>query len=68
MNFIEEIGISQERVETSFGAEVDRPAAILEARKIGRVRVAEFSATQGDEARVLLFLQQLVRHLNDQTI
>ena len=67
MRFIEKVGVGHERAETGFGAEVDRPAAILKARKIGRVRVAKFSATQGDEARILLFLQRLFRHLNDQT-
>jgi hypothetical protein len=45
MDFIEEIGVGQERAEAGFGAEVDRPASILNARKIGRVRIAEFSAT-----------------------
>ena len=55
MDFIEEVGVSQEGAETGFGAEVDHPAAKLEARKIGRVRIAEFSATQGDEARIFLF-------------
>ena len=68
MHFIEEIGVSQERAETGFGAKIDRPAAILDVRKIGRVRVAEFSATQGDEARIFLFFQRLFGHLNDQTI
>jgi hypothetical protein len=68
MDLIEEIGVSQERAETGFGAEIDRAAVILDAWKIGRICLAEFSATQGDEAWILLFLQRLFRHFNDQTI
>jgi len=63
MHFIKHIRISQERAETEVCAEIDRPAAIFDAREIGRIRVAEFSATQGNEARVFLLLLGIFRHL-----
>ncbi len=68
MDFIEDIGIGEECAKTSFGAEVDRPATILEAREIGRISVAEFSPTQGDEARVVLLFRRLFRHLKNHNI
>ena len=54
MDFVKHIGIRPERTETGVGAEIDRPAAIYDARIIGGIRVAEFSATEGDEARIFL--------------
>ena len=54
MDFIEDIRVRPERTETGVGAEIDRPAAIYDARKIGGICVAEFSATEGDEARIFL--------------
>jgi len=63
MDFVKYIRVRQERAETRFGAEIDRPAAIFDAREIGRIRVAEFSATQGNEARVFLLLLGIFRHL-----
>ncbi len=42
MDFIEDIRVGDKRAEAGFGAEVNRPAAILDARKIGRISVAEF--------------------------
>lgn len=66
MDFIENVWVSEERAEAGFGAEIDRPAAILDARKIGWICIAEFSAAQGDEARRLLLFWRRFRHLNNQ--
>ena len=41
MDFVENIRIVKERAETGFGAEIDRPAAVFDSRKICRVGVAE---------------------------
>jgi len=62
MDFIEHVRVSQERAETGFCAEIDRPAAILDAGKIGRIRVAEFSPTQSDEAWIFLLFERLRFH------
>ena len=68
MDFIEDIGISEECAQTRFGAEVDRPATILDAREIGRISVAKFSPTEGDEARVFFLFRRLFRHLKNHHI
>jgi hypothetical protein len=34
----------------------------MDARKIGRVRIAEFSATEGDETGIFLLLWHVVSH------
>lgn len=52
MGFVEDIRVSQERAKTGFCAEIDRPAAILDARKICWISIAELSSTEGDEAWV----------------
>lgn len=62
MDFIEDIRVGQERAQAGFRAEIDRPTAILNAREIGRVRVAEFSTTQGDELPIFLLLRRVLRH------
>lgn len=56
MRFIEDIRVSQECTQTGFGAEIDCPAAIFDAREIGRIRVAEFSSAEGDETGVFLLI------------
>ena len=63
MHLIKDVRIRQERAETGFRAQIDRPAAIFDARKIGGIRVVEFSTTQGDEARVFLLQLGIFRHL-----
>ena len=63
MDFIEDFRVSQECAQTGFRAEIDRPATILEARKIGWIRVAELSSTQGDETRIFLLFRRWFRHL-----
>lgn len=54
MNFVENIRISKECAETGFGAEVDRSAVILGARKIGGIGIAEDPPAEGDEAWIFL--------------
>jgi hypothetical protein len=54
MYLIKDVRIRPERAETEVCAEIERPAAIYDARKISGVRVPEFSATQGDEAPIFL--------------
>ena len=63
MRFVKHIRIRQEGAETEVRAEIDRTAAIYDARKIGWIRVAEFSATQCNEAHVFLLLLGIFRHL-----
>lgn len=53
MGFIKGIGIGQERLTTGLGTQVDCPAAIFQAREIGRVGLPKFSSTEGHETRVL---------------
>lgn len=62
MSFIEGIRISDECLAAGFGAEIDRPAAIFEARKIYWVGIPEFSPTEGDEGRELLLIGRIERH------
>lgn len=52
MDFIKGIGVSEERAETGFGAEIDRAAAILDAREVGRISVTKDPSAEGDEARM----------------
>lgn len=49
MDFIENIGVGKERAETGLCAKKDRPSAVLNARKILRVGVAENPSAQGDK-------------------
>ena len=50
MDFIEDIRVGPERAQAGFRAEIDRPAAILDAREIGRVRIMEISSAEGHKA------------------
>ena len=68
MDSIEDLRVSQERTETEIGAKIDRPAAILDAREIGWVRITEFSSAQGDEARIFLLIQSMFRHLKNHNV
>jgi len=54
MDFVEDIWIRQKRAEAGFGAEVDLPAAVLDARKIRGIRIAENPSTESDECGDLL--------------
>ena len=62
MDFVENIRVVEERAETGFGAEIDRPATVFDSRKVGRVGVAEDASTQGDEAWMFLLWERIERH------
>lgn len=54
MYFIEYIRVGQERAEARLRAQVDRPAAVLRAGEIGRVRIAKDPSAESDEAGVFV--------------
>ena len=62
MDFVENIGVGQERAEAGLGAKVDRPAAILGAREICRIGVAEDPPTEGHEAEMILSFRRSCIH------
>ena len=41
MDFVENIRVVEERAEAGFGAEIDRPAAVFDSRKVCRIGVSE---------------------------
>ena len=41
MDFVKQVGVSQERAETGFGAEINRPSFIFDAREVGRIGITE---------------------------
>jgi hypothetical protein len=53
MDFIENIRVGEECAETRFGAEIDGPAAVLSAREISGIGIAEDPPAEGDKARML---------------
>lgn len=57
MDFVENVRVCQERAEARLGAEMNRPAAVLGAREIGRVGVAEDPTAEGDKARMFLLFR-----------
>ncbi len=63
MGFIECIWLSEESIETGLGAEIDRPAAVFEARKIRPIGITKFSSAESDEVRVLLRFGRIQRHI-----
>lgn len=54
MDFVEDIWVREERAEAGLGAKIDRPAAVLGARKVGGVGVAKAASAEGDELRGFL--------------
>ena len=62
MDFVENIRVCEKSAKTGFGAKVDGPAAIFDAREISRVRVAEDPPAKGDETRAFLWFRQLGYH------
>ncbi len=54
MDFIKDIRVGQERAKAGFGAEIDRPTTVSNAREISWVGIAEDPSTEGDEARMFL--------------
>lgn len=49
MYLVKDVRVSQERAEAGFRTEQDRPAAILDARVVSGIGIAEDAAAQGDE-------------------
>lgn len=62
MDLIERVRVGEERAATGLSAEIDRPAAIFEARKIRGIGIPEFSPTQRHKAREFLLLVRIGRH------
>ncbi len=60
MRFVKGIRVGAERLEAGLRAEIDRPAAILEAREIGGIGVAEDPPAEGDKARTFFLLGGIV--------
>ena len=62
MDFVEKIGVGEERAETGICAEIDGPATIFDARKVCRIGVAEDAPTEGDEAWMFLLFEGFEQH------
>ena len=62
MDFVENIRVGEERTQTGFRAEIDRPAATFDSREVCRIGVAEHPSTEGNEAWILLRFERLERH------
>ena len=54
MDPVEDIRVGEESAQAGVGTQVDRPAAILDAREVGRIGVEEDSSAEGDEAGMML--------------
>ena len=53
MDSVENIRVSEERAEAGLGAEIDRPAAVLDAREICGIGVVKDPSAKRNEAWVL---------------
>ncbi len=62
MGFIKGIRVGAERLEAGLGAEIDRPAAILEAREISGIGVVEDPPAEGNKARMFFGPGGIVQH------
>lgn len=56
MDFVEEIRVGEEGTQAGVGTEIDRPAAILDAREVCRIGIAEDSSAEGNEAGMTFLL------------
>ncbi len=63
MGFVESLRVSAEGVEAGLGAEIDRPAAVLQARKVRRVCITELPPAESHKAWVFLRLAFICVHL-----
>ncbi len=63
MSFVKGIWVGAEGVEAGLRAEIDRPAAIFEAREIGWIGIAKLSPAEGHEARVFLLFGRNRAHI-----
>lgn len=62
MDFVENIRIGEERTQTGFCAEIDRPAAIFDSREVCRIGVAEHTSAECNEAWMFLRFERFERH------
>ena len=63
MDSVEAIRIGEECAEARLGAEINRPAPVFGARKIGRIGMVEDPPAEGDKAPV--FLRRDRWHVHD---
>lgn len=59
MDLVKDIRVCEERAETGLRAEIDGPAMVFDARKIGGVGVLEDPPAERDEAWMLLLFQRI---------
>jgi hypothetical protein len=57
VSLVENIRVREECLAAGLGAEIDCPGAIVDAWKICRVRISEFSPAESYEVRKLLLLE-----------
>ena len=62
MDFVENIRVVEERAETGFGAEIDRPAAVFDSGEVRGIGISKDAPAQGDEAWMFLRLEGFERH------
>jgi hypothetical protein len=62
MDFVKNIRAVEERAETGFGAQIDRPATVFDSGKVCRIGVSEDAPAQCDEAWIFLRLEGFERH------
>ncbi len=62
MDFVEQVRVSQERAEAQLRAEIDRPPAMLDTRKIRGIRVAEYPSAKRYELPRFLLFERCFRH------
>ncbi len=63
MSFVEGLGVGAEGITTGLGAEIDCPAAIIQAREICRVGVTEDPPAESDKAHRFLLLGKIRWHI-----
>ena len=54
MDFVENVGVGEERAETGICAEIDGPATIFDAWEVCRIGVTEDAPAECDEAWLFL--------------
>ncbi len=59
MGFVESLRVGAESIVAGLGAEIDRPAAIIQAREIRRVCVMEDPPAESDKARGFLLFGRI---------
>lgn len=62
MDFVENVGVGEERTETGICAEINGPATIFDAWKVCRIGVAEDASAEGNKAWMFLLFEGFERH------